>query len=164
MKYRYVTNMHKGFKETFLPLFNNFRADAISTRTGAFEFFQYGNYLSFVNWAKKNIICYSLFNVDCGVIFARWYISGKCGSYVYIKLIEVIGNNLSIIDIFIFNVKCCIYVIIFLFVYDISYFSMILRCNVYLHWKDCRNNPLLLFCLFFEDIFVSIVLESKMHG
>ena len=53
MKYRYVTNMYKGFKETFISLFNNFRADAILTRTGAFDIFQYGHYLSFINWTKK---------------------------------------------------------------------------------------------------------------
>ena len=63
--------MYNGFKETFICLFNNLRADAISTRTGAFEFFQYGNYLSFVNSAKKNRVCYSLFNVGYGVTFAK---------------------------------------------------------------------------------------------
>ena len=70
MKYRYVTNMYKGFKETCIRLFNNLRADAIPTRTGPFEFFQYGNYFSFVNWAKKNRVCYSLFNVGYWVTFA----------------------------------------------------------------------------------------------
>ena len=33
MKYSYVTNMYKGFKETCMRLFNNLRVDAIPTRT-----------------------------------------------------------------------------------------------------------------------------------
>ena len=165
MKYRYVTNMYKGFKETCIRLFNNLRADAIPTRTGAFEFFQYGNYFSFVNWAKKNRVCYSLFNVGYWVTFARWYISGKCGSYVYIKLVELIGNNLSIINIFIFNMKCFIYVSIFLFVYDTSYYFPWFYDVTFIFTEKIVVIILLGFSAYFLKIFfISIVLESKMHG